>query len=372
MTKGLQVINLIQDIATPHNNVLISAIRERPDAKINVWYAKRGDQMLYPWSRDITDEQNPARIYGQRINLKFLRYCIANKHEKYVVVGWMNINTRLLHVLFFFLRRPFNHWTDLPDPKQHNISWAKRMARWSAYFLLKMSRCKVFAVGNENVNRLLAFGFQARNVINLPIFINVEEDLSRFKLYKSTIRKRCGVKDGGYLLVAGSRLVREKGYDLLIKAISLINESVRTRIKVVIVGNGEEEARLQMQIEESQLNGVIELMKWMEMEDFGALIASSDLFIHPARFDSYGTTILGMSLGVAVIGSKQAGAAYDRISDGVNGRLYDSSDTKTLAEIIEQLLGDEKGREQLASKGRDTALCWPPSRGAEILITNAI
>ena len=43
MNRKSKTINLIQDRATPHNNVLISEFKKNTDVKLNVWYAEDQD-----------------------------------------------------------------------------------------------------------------------------------------------------------------------------------------------------------------------------------------------------------------------------------------------------------------------------------------
>jgi glycosyltransferase involved in cell wall biosynthesis len=140
----------------------------------------------------------------------------------------------------------------------------------------------------------------------------------------------------------------------------------------VIVGSGDESDALMDQIASLNLQDTIQMEKWLDIADFKALIANSDIFIHPARFDSYGGTTLGMALGVPVIGSMGAGAAVDRIEHGVNGFLYEATGTHALAGYITQLLNSPELRQRLGDAGRQTALQWHPRRGVDILVQHSI
>ena len=372
MSTQLTTINLIQDLATPHNNVLIEQLTAREGVAIRLWYAESHDLGRYQWSEDISNQHALAIIYGKRLNLSFLRYCLTHTQERFVVVGWANINTRLLHLLFFLLRRPFNHWTDLPDPKQTGMTPLKKLMRWSAYRLLRYSRCRVFGVGKTSLDCLRTWRFPDGRLVNLPIFVAVDDDIAAYRARRVEIHARYDVPAGGFLLSAGSRLIYEKGYDLLIQAIAEIRPELRQMIRLVIVGSGEESGALHDQIDVLNLQGTVHMEKWLNIDDFKTLIANSDIFVHPARFDSYGGTTLGMALGVAVIGSKGAGAAVDRIVTGVNGLLYEATDTHALARGIARLLDDPELRHRLGDAGRQTALLWHPRRGAEILMQHSI
>ena len=366
------VINFIQDLATPHNNVLIEQFRDRPDVEIKLWYAMEQDTGRYQWKTDISHEHFPATIYGNGFNWAFLRYCLSHPREKFVVVGWMNTNTRLLHLLFFLLRRPFNHWTDLPNPKMQGMSLKQKGLRWAAYQLLKHSHCKIFGVGKITMDCFRAWGFQADKLVNLPIFVTVDDDLAAYQAQRKELLARYGVVPGGFLISGGSRLIHEKGYDLLIRAVALLPEEIRAELKAVIVGSGDVLEDLQQLADELKLSDCIVFEQWLAIGDFKTLIANSDVFVHPARFDSYGGTTLGMALGVPVIGSTGAGAAVDRIEQGVNGFFYEAEDIQALADAIVRLFRDPELKQRMGRAARQSALQWHPKRGVDILVHNAI
>ncbi len=366
------IINLIQDLATPHNNVFIEQFLGRADVDLKLWYARAEDFGYYQWKRDISNQHITSTAYGSNLNLSFLRYCMLRKNERFVIVGWMNINTRILHLLFFLFRRTYNHWTDRPNPHQEGMTIKQKALRWASYRLLRFSRCSVFGVGKTTVDCFRNWGFPDRMLTNLPIFVSVDDDISAYRARRVELHTLYDVPSGGGLLVAGSRLIFEKGYDLLIQAIAEFPQDLRRKTKLVIVGSGEESNALKQQIASLNLQDSVCIEDWLDIEAFKALIANSDIFVHPARFDAYGGTILAMALGVAVIGSTGAGAAVDRIIPDVNGLLYEATDIQALACAITQLLDDDELRLRLAAAGRRTALKWHPRRGVDILMEHSI
>lgn len=375
MNRKETTINLIQDRATPHNNVLIAEFKNNPQVKLNIWYAEDQDIKIfadYPrLGNDLTNKHFKAKIYGSRFNFNFIKYCLKNINERYVFVGWINSNTRLLHLLFFILRRPFNHWTDLPEEPKNKIIFS-RAKRWLTYKLLSSSKSKVFVVGENTKDYFKKLGIKDKKLVNLPIFIKAEETLEHYKNEKKDIFRKYSINEGQFMVSAGSRLIYEKGYDLLIKAVNILPENIRKDIKVIIVGSGEEESALRVMIKDYNLQKVILIEPWLPMDEFKSLIANSDLFIHPSRFDSFGGSALAMMLGVPVVGSKKAGAASERINHGRNGFLYEPENIKDLSSYILKLYSDNILREKMSKEAHLTALSWRPEKGRDILINNAI
>jgi glycosyltransferase involved in cell wall biosynthesis len=365
------IINIIQDLATPHNNVLISKFKKYNNIKINLWYTKEVDKERYPWTSNITHEHYKATLYGNKFNLKFLKYIILHPKEKYIVVGWMNNNTRLLHFIFFILRRKFNHWTDFPNPEINKFRRGQNIFRSLSYLMLKYSKCNVFCVGKSTMDYFVQLGFKEDRIINLPIFVEVENELSS-KSSRRDICEKFNLPFDKFLIVGGSRLIYEKGFDLLIESIALINVQKRSNLFLVIVGSGTEKNNLNKLIKDLNLTDRVKLIDWMSIFDFKTLISSSDLFIQSSRFDSYGGTILAMSLGVPVIGSKESGAAFDRIIHGENGFLYNANDISTLSNFICILYDDPNLKNKFAYESLKTASKWPPELGAKIIIEKSI
>jgi len=362
----------ILDRATPHNNVLINEIVKDGCIDLTICYAIEEDKARYNWVVSPTHEIKKALIYGKKLNLPFLAKCVFSKKSKFIIVGWANVNTILLHVLFFLFRKKYNHWSDLPDLDAKLNSVFKSAIRWSAYWFLRNSYSTVFGVGKTSVLGFQNLGFKQNRIVNLPIFINLSNsEYDHYKL-KEHYRKKGMIKSDKFILLAGSRLVYEKGFDLLINAFKLLPRNLSQNICLVIVGSGEEFENLNMQVIEYNLQDSVIFTGWLEIMDFINLMKISDVFVHPARFDSYGGTIYAMSESLPVIGSTKAGAAVDRIVHGINGFLYHPNDVESLSSYISLLYKDNILLSNMRKNARETAMSWPPKRGVQILKDNLI
>jgi glycosyltransferase involved in cell wall biosynthesis len=361
------VINFIQDLATPHNNTLLKALNERADVKLNIWYAyEKASQ--YNWAQDFTNEIKKARIFGyNRINWSFIRYVLTHKDEKFFIIGWKNHTIRVLIPFFWLLRYPYSMWFDLPRDNTGRSSF-KTVLREVFYYILKKSKTRIFCVGSMTVDYFKNRGFSQKRLINLPIFVDITKTKQDYGNKREEILNKYNIKDGDLFLTAGSRLIYEKGFDLLIDAINLLSQDIKKKTKTLIIGSGEEKANLLIMIKKYGLEKNILIEDWMEIDDFMACIANSDVFVHPARFDAYGGTIFAMSVDIPVIGSKGAGAAVDRIVDGQNGYLFDIEDVKSLAGIIEYCYLHRELFDSLNVAARKTAAKWSPEIGAQTIV----
>jgi len=359
-------LHFIQDEATPHNNLLIKELSESPDIELTLWYA-REESKQYTWTQNLTHDIQQAHIYGDKsIHWSLIFHLLIHRDEKVFQVGWANPTTRILVTIFFLSRRPYNMWTDYPrDAKKRNL--LKNSLRELFYWMLKHSRAHVFCVGRITLDYFAKRGFATNRLFNLPILIDTSKSKTDYHGHRERIRQKFQVDKDDLFLVAGSRLIHEKGYDLLIRAISMLPDEKKKRVKTLIIGRGEEQENLLKQIRDEGLSDKVFIEKWMDVEEYQAHVANADVFVHPARFDAYGGTIYALIVGTPVIGSRGAGAAVDRIIDGQNGYLFDVGDINSLMAIIHNCFLNRDSLRSMGLAARKSSEKWHPSVGVKII-----
>ena len=136
-------------------------------------------------------------------------------------------------------------------------------------------------------------------------------------------------------LIYVGRLEREKGVDILIDALSLI-EDKDNNINLSIVGDGREFDKLK---EKAINSGVGDKVKFLGKQlDIIKYLDESDVFIHPTRCEeAFGISIVeAMARGIVPITFKKGGLP-EIIDSEENGYLVDKVDPKSLAEKIIQV-----------------------------------
>ncbi len=360
-------LNILSDLATPHNNSLLKALASMPGIKMSLYYAMKSLADL-PWKNDIHDAVMKAQIFGEnRINFGLLWYAVTHRHEKFLLVGWSNPTVRAILIAFWILRRPFMFWSDHPDESRHRSFWKVRIRRFF-FYIVKNRASHVFAVGRHTVKYFERRGFAEQKLINLPIFIDLGKPEGRSSSSRKEIRAKYHIIENEVLYVAASRFVYAKGFDLLIHAIALIEEKSRQTLKLLLIGHGPEESVLRKLITEFHLQDKVYIESWMEPEQFETTISAADVFVHPARFDAFGGgTLHAMGAGVPVIGSSGAGTVVERVVHGVNGLIFQNEDVQALAAHLTFFLEHPDAIPGMGARARKTAEEWPPERGARIL-----
>lgn len=152
-----------------------------------------------------------------------------------------------------------------------------------------------------------------------------------------------------YDIVFSGRLVKNKGINLLLKAIRSLKN-----VKLIIVGSGPLEDKIKHYIKRNKLEKNIVFAGWLPtIKDLAKIYNQSKIFIMPS-FNEGGprVNLEAMACKVPVITSK-VGVMLDIIEYGENGLFIDWSQ-EDIAEKITKLLKDENLRKKIAEKGHKT------------------
>ena len=150
-----------------------------------------------------------------------------------------------------------------------------------------------------------------------------------------------------------ARLVFNKGIDVLIEAF----ETVRQRfddLALLIAGDGPERRKCAELVEESGLEGVVELLGRAEPSQIPPLLAGCELFVLPSRQESFGIAILEAMASRKAVIATSVGGVPEIIRHMENGLLVESESSEQLARALILLLEDIELRNLLANRGYET------------------
>jgi glycosyltransferase involved in cell wall biosynthesis len=170
-------------------------------------------------------------------------------------------------------------------------------------------------------------------------------------------------EDRPYVFALG-RLVRKKGFDLLIDAYALIPEAERD-FDVVIAGSGPAAAELGQQVADLGLAGRVHLLGRLNRQEVAEAMAGARVFVMPSRLEPFGIVVLeAWRAEVAVIASSSGGAG-EFVHDGQDGVLVDPIDVAALSSALRRLVADAGWRGRLAAAGHDRVrdFSWPAVTG---------
>lgn len=153
-----------------------------------------------------------------------------------------------------------------------------------------------------------------------------------------------------HMLISVGRVIPGKGFDVLLRAVDVLNESW----SVYIVG-GEPTQDLIGLMNEKGLRNVY-FIPFMNPNDLKEYYKAADLFVLPTRSDVWGLVINeSMAQGLPVITTKQCTAGLEMVKDGVNGFLYDSEDVDRLKELLTEVSNGSLNLEKMSGAALRTA-----------------
>jgi glycosyltransferase involved in cell wall biosynthesis len=178
-------------------------------------------------------------------------------------------------------------------------------------------------------------------------WLNRPDDLAAF-------REQHGLGAGPVILFV-SRLEEENRVDLLLEAAARLLPGAPA-LKIVIVGDGPDGARLREQCERLGLaEAVIFAGKIYNEQALAPWFLSADVFCYPANV---GLSLLhAFGYGVPVVTSdklESQNPEIEALDDGVNGLFYRDGDVASLTAALERITSDSDLRHRLASEALRT------------------
>jgi glycosyltransferase involved in cell wall biosynthesis len=146
---------------------------------------------------------------------------------------------------------------------------------------------------------------------------------------------RAGFDTSTSTILSAGRLVRQKGFDDLLEAFSLVSRR-RPEVRLAVAGDGPEAPALQARARQL---GVGEIVNWLgDRRDLPSLIARSRGFVLASRDEGAPYVLLeAMALGTPVIASA-VGGVFDLLDGGAAGRLVPARSVGDLAAALVELL----------------------------------
>jgi len=159
-------------------------------------------------------------------------------------------------------------------------------------------------------------------------------------------------KDNTPKIIAVGRLVKQKGYEYLLKAFEIVAKQIDA--KLVILGDGEKRKDLE------ELASSLGIKEKVYMPGFQKnpfkFISKSDIFVLSSLVEGFPNALIeAMACNVPLIATRCSSGPEEIITDGVNGLLVPVRDEEALAEAIVSLLKDKARAERLAREGRKRA-----------------
>lgn len=194
----------------------------------------------------------------------------------------------------------------------------------SGFSSLQYSGCKVLACISQAVyDEMTKAGY--KNCVRVDNGINVQ----------SILQRRIDFYEGKLKMVQVSRLLlKQKGQDILLKALSLLKHRGQENFTLDFIGSGVDEVELKQMVVGLNLEKHVRFLGNQSREYVYSHLKDYDLFVQPSRFEGFGLTVAeAMAACVPVLVSKNEGP-LEIIDYGKYGYDFENGDIHDCAEKI--------------------------------------
>lgn len=167
------------------------------------------------------------------------------------------------------------------------------------------------------------------------------------------------LKFDGKIIISAGRLVSWKGFEALIELMPKLKEKFGS-IKLLIVGSGPLEKKLEQIVEKKKLSDVVSLTGALTQDVLFKYIRMSDVFVLNTNYEGLSHQLLEvMGIGTPII-TTDVGGNPELIAHEKNGLLVSYNDKNALYENIVRMLNDQNLSERLARNAKATLKKFNP------------
>jgi glycosyltransferase involved in cell wall biosynthesis len=160
-----------------------------------------------------------------------------------------------------------------------------------------------------------------------------------------------GRRGSDHTIIAMGRLVRIKGFDLLIEAFARC-AGQHPEWSLVILGEGEERSNLESLIITKGLQDRVRLAGQVARPSH--ILGQADLFVLSSRFEGFPNALMeAMACKLAVISTDCPNGPRDIVRDGVDGLLIPPDDVNALAKGMDRLMANPAERLRLGTRATE-------------------
>lgn len=177
-------------------------------------------------------------------------------------------------------------------------------------------------------------------------------DPSRFD--PAAVRRELGLPSSAVVVASIARLFRNKGYELLIPAMSRA-AAADPRLRFLWIGDGADRPRYEAELDRLGLRRRTTLVGLVPPDAVPRLLCAADLLAHASLWEGLPRAVVQALLMERPAVSFDLDGAPEVVRPGETGILVPSGDADALADAIVRLAADEPLRRSMGAHGR--ALC---------------
>lgn len=206
-----------------------------------------------------------------------------------------------------------------------------RIGRWR--FLALLGLADRIVVVNREVEALLrSLGIPSNKIVMIPNAVDTSLFHPVSNQEKLIERKRLGLPTDQNIVLYVGRLEPVKGVDVLLHAWADLPASIRSGTTLIIVGDGSDRDHLLHMISSLEIQRSVFFVG--EQRTVLNYYWAADVFVLPSRTEGLSNALIeAMACGLPVIASN-VGGALDVVRDDWNGNIFESENSRELAQKL--------------------------------------
>ena len=232
--------------------------------------------------------------------------------------------------------RLLGKWASVPriisSLRARNVHYSL-VQRWLVRITMDAADAVVINSPHSREFAIVTEGVKSDRIFLIPNGVQVEKYMATIR--QELLRTKLGLQRHGHVIGCVGRLTRQKGIDILLRALFLIKNQ---DFNLVIFGIGEDEAALRALAAKLGLESRVRFAGYRR--DIPTLLGALDLYVHPARFEGMPNAVLEAMAAACPIVATSVDGICELIEDGTHGWLVPPEAPEKLAKAIDQALGD--------------------------------
>lgn len=294
---------------------------------IVVYYDRSKDK-----DKDWKEQNNVKGKIESKVSFKE-KFEDIKKCDFAVLGGWNYKYNLIFMFLLVILRKQFSFFSDVPDEK--DITFSIKIFKKIFFFFIPY----LFVTGKTGKEHYQKnYGLKDSKIKIFPYGVNFPDETKVKEKINAKILQIGREKEYKFKLFIANRFLERKGYKTVYEAFKILKEkNLLNKLDIVIAGKGEQFNEYKEKF--NNLDSNIQLVGWIEFDEYNKYLEECDIYLHSSYFEPYGIPVIDAMLnGKIVIASNGVMSALDNIENGINGFIYSKFDEKELAHNLENII----------------------------------
>jgi glycosyltransferase involved in cell wall biosynthesis len=318
----------------------------------------------YSFLRNVSPKQRGG--FWSRVNPGVVPALIRGAYDGVIVMGWGSPTAWVAFITCRALGTPFYLNGDnsfVEDPPTIRGRLRKTMLHW-----LFARAAGLLTMGTMNGDFYRYFGADARRFFLVPYAIDNERFFRDSRVSpdeRAGFRLEMGLEADAVIVLFSGKLISKKRPLHVIQALE--NMRLGDKAAVVFMGDGEQRCMLESYAAERGLRQV-RFLGFVNQVQMPKIYGASDVLILPSSNDPRGTVVNeAMACGLPVVISERVGVwgEGDIVRHGENGFVVPVDDVERIAQVLDDLVGDESLRAQMGARSLEIIRTWDYERDVE-------